>query len=178
MTTNRETEIRERMTRHWLATERSVRACIAGAVSSFADREDLLQQVALTVARRFEEFDEQRSFLAWVLWLTRSRIIDFYRAQGRRSQLLSDELLEQYSQRLVEQHDGNSRRSEALQSCLEQLPDRSRSLIRLKYHDGLKTDQIAQSLKSTPASVRVALFRIREALAACIQRKLAPEAVE
>ncbi|MGV2339189.1 MAG UNVERIFIED_CONTAM: sigma-70 family RNA polymerase sigma factor [Planctomycetaceae bacterium] len=113
-----------------------------------------------------------------MLWLTRSRIIDFYRARGRRSQLLSDELLEQYSQRLVEQHDGNSRRSEALQSCLEQLPDRSRSLIRLKYHDGLKTDQIAQSLKSTPASVRVALFRIREALAACIQRKLAPEAVE
>ncbi|MGV2339190.1 MAG UNVERIFIED_CONTAM: hypothetical protein LVR18_35985 [Planctomycetaceae bacterium] len=53
MTTNRETEIRERMTRHWLATERSVRACIAGAVSSFADREDLLQQVALTVAASF-----------------------------------------------------------------------------------------------------------------------------
>ncbi|MFM7039244.1 MAG: sigma-70 family RNA polymerase sigma factor [Planctomycetaceae bacterium] len=178
MTTNRETEIRERMTRHWLATERAVRACIAGSVSSLADREDLLQQVALTVARRFEEFDEQRSFLAWVLWLTKSRIIDFYRAQGRRSQLLSDELLEQYSERLVQRQHENSRRSEALETCLAQLPDRSRTLIRLKYHDGLRTEQIAEALKSTPASIRVALFRIRETLAACIQRKLAPEAME
>ncbi|MEY3172901.1 MAG: polymerase sigma factor SigD [Planctomycetota bacterium] len=178
MSTNRETEIRERMTRHWLAAERSVRAYIAGAVSSFADREDLLQQVALTVARRFEEFDEQRSFLAWVLWLTRSRITDFYRARGKHSQLLSGELLEQYAERLVQRHAGSSRRSEALQTCLEQLSERSRTLLQLKYHDGLKTEQIAAALKSTPASVRVTLYRVRETLAACIQRKLAPEAVE
>ena len=178
MSTNRETEVRERMTRHWLATERTVRAYIAGAVSSFADREDLLQQVALTVARRFDEFDEQRPFLPWVLWLARSRITDFYRAKGKRSQLLNHELLEQYAQRLVDRHDGSSRRSEALQTCLEQLPERSRTLIRLKYHDGLTTEQIAAAVMSTPASVRVALFRVREVLAGCIQRKLAPEATE
>jgi hypothetical protein len=51
MKTDRESEIRERMTRHWLASENAIRPYIAGAVNSLTDREDLLQQVALTMAR-------------------------------------------------------------------------------------------------------------------------------
>lgn len=178
MNADRESEIRERMTRHWLAAEPAIRAYIAGAVSLFADREDLLQQVAFTVARRFEEFDEGRPFLAWALWLAKSRIIDFYRSQGRRSQFLSDALLEKYAEALVERQEVIPARREALEHCLEKLPDRSRRLIRLKYQDGLKIDKIAEAIRSTPASVRVTLFRIRDVLADCIQRSLASEAAE
>ncbi len=175
MSDQRETETRERMTRHWLAAEHAVRAYIAGAVGVFADREDVLQQVALTVARRFDEYDEDRPFLAWALWIAKSRIIDHYRARGRRPQPLSEELLERYAEAMVRREETVSRRREALDDCLESLPERSRSLVRLRYHEGLKVDQIAASIRSTPASVRVTLFRIREALADCIDRKLAPD---
>jgi DNA-directed RNA polymerase specialized sigma24 family protein len=48
----------------------------------------------------------------------------------------------------------------------------------MKYHDALKIDQIAEAVRSTPASVRVTLFRIRDALADCIKRRLASEAIE
>lgn len=173
-----ESERRERMTRHWLVSEHAIRAYIAGAVSSFQDREDLLQQVALTVARRFEEFDENRPFLAWALWLARSRIIDFYRSRGRHPQFLSDAVLEGYADALVDRQNLVHPQREALDHCMEKLPERSRSLIRLKYHDGLKIDQIAETIRSTPASVRVTLFRIRDALADCIQRRLASEALK
>lgn len=76
MNADRESEIREQMTRHWLASENAIRAYIAGAVNSFTDREDLLQQVALTMARRFEEFDEGRPFLAWALCVRNDRPVD------------------------------------------------------------------------------------------------------
>jgi RNA polymerase sigma-70 factor (ECF subfamily) len=175
---DQELETRERMTRHWLAAECAIRAYIAGAIKSFSDREDLLQQVALTVARRFEEYDESRPFLAWALWLARSRIVDFYRSQGRRPQFLSEQLLEEYAENLVQRQGMVLLRREALEHCLEKLPDRSRRLIRLKYHEGLKVDQIAEAIQSTSASVRVTLFRIRETLAECIQRRLAREGVE
>jgi RNA polymerase sigma-70 factor (ECF subfamily) len=178
MDNERESERRERMTRHWLAAEPAIRAYIAGAVRSFPDREDLVQQVALTVARRFEEFDEDRPFLAWAFWLAKSRIIDFYRSQGNRPQFLSDELLERYAEMLLQRQASIPPRGEALEHCLEQLSERSRSLIRLKYHEGLKIDQIADFVRSTPSAVRVALFRIREALAECIQRRLAGEGAE
>ena len=178
MNTDRESEIREQMTRHWLASENAIRAYIAGAVNSFTDREDLLQQVALTMARRFEEFDEGRPFLAWALWLAKSRIIDFYRSQGQQPQFLDDNLLDKYAEALAERQQAVPAQREALEHCLEELPDRSRALVRMKYHDALKIDQIAEAVRSTPASVRVTLFRIRDALADCIKRRLASEAIE
>lgn len=172
-----ESERRERMTRYWLASEHAIRAYIAGAVRTFQDREDLLQQVALTVARRFEEFDEGRPFLAWALWLAKSRIIDFYRSRERQAQFLSEALLEKYAEALMEREQAIPARREALEHCMERLPDCSRALIHMKYHDGLRIDQIAESIRSTPASVRVTLFRIRDALADCIERRLASEAL-
>jgi RNA polymerase sigma-70 factor (ECF subfamily) len=178
MNSDRESEIREQMTRHWLSSENSIRAYIAGAVGSFTDREDLLQQVALTVARRYQEFDESRPFLAWALWLAKSRIIDFYRSRGRQPRFLDDNLLDKYAESLVERQQAIAARREALEHCLEKLPDRSRVLVHMKYHDGLKTDQIAEAIRSTPASVRVTLFRIRDVLADCIERRLASEAIE
>jgi RNA polymerase sigma-70 factor (ECF subfamily) len=178
MNTHRESEIRERMTRHWLASEHAIRAYVAGAINSFADREDLLQQIALTVARRFEEYDEKRPFLAWALWLAKSRIIDFYRSRGRQPHFLSDDFLEKYAEVLVERQETIPVRREALEHCLEQLPDRSRSLVRLRYYDGLKIEQIADAIRSTPASVRVSMHRIRDVLAECIKRKLASEGLE
>jgi RNA polymerase sigma-70 factor (ECF subfamily) len=69
-----------------------------------------------------------------------------------------------------------SPRREALEQCLDGLPQRSRVLVQHRYHDGLRIDQIAAAVRLTPGSVRVSLFRIREALAACIERRLAGEA--
>ena len=178
MKTDRESEIRERMTRHWLASENAIRPYIAGAVNSLTDREDLLQQVALTMARRYEEFDEGRPFLAWALWLAKSRIIDFYRSQGRQPQFSDDNLLDKYAEALAERQHAVPVQREALEDCLEVLPDRSRALVRMRYHDGLKIDQIAEAIRSTPATVRVALFRIRDAMADCIKRRHASEAIE
>jgi DNA-directed RNA polymerase specialized sigma24 family protein len=46
----------------------------------------------------------------------------------------------------------------------------------MRYHQSLGIEKIAEAIRSTPVSVRVTLFRIREALADCIQRRLAGEA--
>ena len=172
MSNEKEKDIRERMTRHWLSAEPAVRAFVTAAIGSLADREDVLQQVALTVARRFDEFDEDRSFVAWALWLAKSRIIDFYRAQGRQQFVLGDDDLDLLAETLVQRQDEISLRRQALSHCLEKLPERSRKLIQLKYY------QIAALIKSTPASVRVTLFRIRDALADCIRRRVAMEGSE
>lgn len=178
MGTEKEIEIREKMTRLWLSSETAVRAFVAAAVGKVADREDVVQQTALTVARRFEEYDDSRPFLAWVLWLAKSRVIDYYRSRTKLPQPLSDQLLDSLATRLVDRATQVTPRAEALEHCLEQLPSRSRQLIRSKYQEGRRIEQIAQSIRSTPASVRVTLFRIRESLAECIERRLAMEGQE
>ena len=93
-------DIRERLSRLWMQAEPSVNAYVFAAVQRFQDAEDVVQQVALTAARRFEEYDGSRPFVAWVLWLAKSKIIDHYRVQGRQKLLFSEALLDQTAARM------------------------------------------------------------------------------
>ena len=167
-----EAETRERLTRLWLEAEPAVRAFVFAAISSFSDAEDVVQKVALTVARRFHEYDTGRSFEAWVIWLAKSRVIDHYRVAGREKLVFSESLLDQLGHSLVTRQTAKSDRAAALEQCIEKLPEKSRQLLELRYEDGASAEEMAASLKSSAGSVRVMLHRIRNLLADCIQKEM------
>lgn len=121
MDPNQAGEIRERLSRLWMQAEPAVNAYVFAAVHRFQDAEDVVQQVVLAAARRFEEYDASRSFVGWVLWLAKSKIVDHYRAQGRRKVVFSETLLDQMAARLVERqaadHAGAAASRSASTSC-------------------------------------------------------------
>lgn len=169
---------REEFTRLWLASEASVSTYVFASIAEFHDAEDVVQQIALNAASRFDDFDQERPFLGWILWIAKSRILNFYRQQGRRKVHFSDEVLQQLADAIStrEATIGNRRR-EALELCLERLPDRSRQLLDLRYIQELSTKKIAAAVELTGGSVRVTLTRIRTALGDCIQHRLSTEEV-
>jgi RNA polymerase sigma-70 factor (ECF subfamily) len=169
-------EIRERLSRLWMQAEPAVNAYVFAAVQRFQDAEDVVQQVALAAARRFDEYDGTRPFVAWVLWLAKSKIIDFYRKQGRHRIVFSETLLDQTAARLVERQTADHAGAAALEKCLDKLPPKSRRLLDLRYVEDASMEAIAQSIESTAGSVRVMLFRIRNLLADCVKAELAEEA--
>lgn len=175
MNAEQATQARERLTRLWMEAEPSVQAYVAAAVRGFQDAEDVVQQVALTAARRFDEYDATRPFVGWVLWLAKSRIIEHYRAQGRRDAVFSEPLLDRLADALIERQAAITARAVALERCLEKLPAKSRRLVELRYADGESMDTIARTIDSTAGSVRVMLFRIRDLLAECVRAELAEE---
>ncbi len=61
MNQQHEIETREHLARLWNQAESAVQAYVFSAVSGFQDAEDVVQQVAMTVARRFNEYDESRT---------------------------------------------------------------------------------------------------------------------
>ena len=79
----RETESRQQFTQLWLQAEPSVSAYVFATISGFHDAEDVVQQIAQELARRFEQYDPNRPFLGWALWIAKSRVIDFYRRRKR-----------------------------------------------------------------------------------------------
>jgi RNA polymerase sigma-70 factor (ECF subfamily) len=170
-----ELDTRERLTRLWLAAEPTVSAYVFAAVRAVHDAEDVVQQVALTVARRFEEYDGTRPFVAWALWLAKSRIADHYRKQGRARLVFSETMLDQLAEALSQLQPQRGARHEALERCLEKLPEKSRQLLERRYEDGSSMEVVAETLNSTAASVRVMLFRIRNLLSECIETELARE---
>ena len=88
---------------------------------------------------------------------------------------MSEGTLDQIAQRLVQTQKEAAPKLRALEACLEKLSKRSRSLIELKYNDSMPIEKIAAVINSTPGAVRVTLFRIRNLLADCIERRLTNE---
>ncbi|MEK6237055.1 MAG: sigma-70 family RNA polymerase sigma factor [Planctomycetales bacterium] len=166
---------RQEFTQAWLKAEPSVSAYVFAAISGFHDAEDVVQQIAQEAAGRFDQYDSNRPFVGWVLWLAKSRVIDFYR-KGKRDRLIfSDELLDRLGQAFAQRAGQRCDRREALEHCLEDLPERSRRLIDLRYVEDLSAARVAAAVDSTAGSVRVLLGRVRNALAECIQRRVALE---
>lgn len=167
-----EIDARERLTRLWLEAEPSVQAFVFAAVNGVHDAEDVVQLVALTVARRFDEYDGTRPFIAWALWLAKSRIADHYRKQGRERLVFSDALMDQLAEALVHQQPERTARHEALEHCLDKLPVKSRQLLALRYEDDAPMERLAEAIESSAGAVRVMLFRIRNLLADCVNNEL------
>jgi RNA polymerase sigma-70 factor (ECF subfamily) len=166
---------RQEFTQHWLAVEPSVSAYVFAAISGFHDAEDVVQQVAQDVARRFDQYDSERPFLGWALWIAKSRVIDFYRKRKRDHLVFSDGLLQRLGEVISEQAAERCDQREALEHCLDGLPERSRHLLDLRYVDDLYAVDIAQKVDLTVGSVRVLLTRIRKTLSDCVQRRIAME---
>lgn len=170
-----ENQKREEFTHHWLEVEPSVSAYVFASISGFHDAEDVVQRIAQELARRFDEYDSSRPFVGWALWIAKSRVIDFYRAQDRARVVFSDELLAQLADTIAKQADGRSNRREVLEACLEELPPKSRRLLDLRYVEELSAAEMAQETGTTSGSVRVLLSRVRTVLAGCIERRIAME---
>ena len=63
-----------------------------------------------------------------------------------------------------------------LLDCIDELPLKSRDLVRLRYFSEHGPGEIAEMLGRSVAGVNAALVKIREALRDCVGRKLASEA--
>lgn len=170
-----ENQKREEFTQYWLKAEPSISAYIFASISSFHDAEDVVQRIAQELARRFNEYDSTQPFIGWALWIAKSRVIDFYRAEGRSQVVFSDHLLSQLADTIANRSDQRSQRREALEACLDELPQNSRQLLDLRYVDELSATEMAEKTDSTSGSVRVLLSRIRTVLANCIDRRITME---
>ena len=56
----------------------------------------------------------------------------------------------------------------ALRDCLEQLPGKSRELVRLRYYEGWDVTVLADKFEMKSATVRQTLLRIRRKLYVCV----------
>lgn len=64
---------------------------------------------------------------------------------------------------------------EAVEACLEGAGGKTRSVLGMRYRDGMRGTEIARRTKSTATEVHKALFRARSTLARCVEGRLAAE---
>lgn len=158
----------------WVRHQPRVAGFIAAAVPDFHAAEDLLQEVAVDVAKKFATFDRSRPFAPWVLGIARNSIASYYRRGGGSKLVFSDELLRQMAT-AIEQAEPEliEDRKEALHHCIRSLKGDSRQIIEQRYLLSNSMAEIANHLKITASAASVRLHRARKLLADCIDRRLA-----
>jgi RNA polymerase sigma-70 factor (ECF subfamily) len=152
--------------------ELEIRAFIASLVRSSYDCDDIFQDVALTLWKEFPRYDRSRSFGAWARGIASMKLMQRWDKLKRRPVVLSPEAIQAVASAFDRSEAGASRQAEALEHCLDQLPEKSRHLLELRYERSLKVEQIAAELEATLDAIYQSLSRIRARLQDCVNRRL------
>jgi RNA polymerase sigma-70 factor (ECF subfamily) len=177
----------EAFLRLFLTHQGDIRAFVGSMLRASAARDDVVQETALVLWRKFDSFDASRSFGAWARGIAANLVRQRLEREGRQAQLLPPEVLPAivaaYDRTEYAAANGAGHaaigadsplesRRDALELCLKELPDKSRALLAMRYEEGLSSAKAADRIGSTVDAVHKALSRIRLKLEACIERRL------
>ncbi len=160
----------------FLANQRRIYGLIASLVPHAADADDLLQETAASLWRKFDEFEQGTDFAAWALRFARFTVLKFYERQRTRGVVVFDDaLVRTLCDEAAAARTEVDARHEALRRCVARLPEKSRLLVELRYEPGATALAVAQRLGQSVPALYKALNRIHHALLKCIEERLAAE---
>lgn len=161
--------------------QQRIRSLVATYVPQCDEADDLAQEVFLAAYRRLATFRGEAPFGAWLSGMARMQVLRHLRATGRRNHQahsssvlgLLDDLEAEKLNNAPDAMAVRERELSALRECVESLPTDRAHLVRRYYFGGGRLSDIASDLGRNESATKVALFRIRQALRLCIERRLA-----
>ena len=158
--------------------ERDLRAFIGAVVRDVHAREDLFQEVSRTLWERFEDYDLDRSFGSWARGVAAKKMLEARRRRARFPLVFPPETIAALADAFDATDDGVPLHESALRLCLEELPERSRAILTMRYDRRESCGHIARATGSTLKAIHQTLRRLRQALHACIERRMARDELE
>lgn len=120
-----------------------------------------MQEVFLAACHSIGEYRAASSLKAWLLGIARHKVEDYYRAKVRDADL--DEVDGNLSAPVtVDSALDGQRRQEKVLLIMDRLPERYRLLLKWKYWDQKRTEDIAAVLDRTPKAIERMLARARQ----------------
>lgn len=150
-----------------------IRALVASLVRNIQDRDDLFQEIVLTLWDKFEEYDRARSFGAWARGVAVNKVLQYRNRSGSMPTPFSPEAIAAIAEAFQRTQPARSETAlDALEKCTEPLPEQTRRLLALRYAEWWPVAKIAEQAGTTPAAMSKTLARLRARLHDCIQSRL------
>ena len=163
-------------TRHWMLAQPVVISMLIARMGDRTAVDDVAQEVAIAAFAQWDSYDSRRSFTSWVLGIAQHKAVDWLRRFGPKRMVIQDtEALETLMQVAAEMEREFHDRELALHGCLDVLEGRMRDIVRYHYVEARPVSEIAGLMQVSVANVKVLLYRVREALRACVEKRLAAE---
>lgn len=162
----------ERFMRLFLAHEQSIMRTVLVYIPHEADACDVVQETAVALWKRFQEYDASRPFVNWACGFARLEVRRF-RKRARVRVMLSEEAIAA----LISSDDRSAAedgyRERFLTDCRKRLPDYQRRVLDGYYLEDQSVETLAQEHQRSVDAIYKLLQRIRRGLLDCIQRKFA-----
>jgi RNA polymerase sigma-70 factor (ECF subfamily) len=166
----------ESFMRLWVGHQSRVYAYIRALVLSRADAEDILQEVAVVLWRKFDQFEPGTRFDQWAYRVARNQVL-YYRQKRQRDRLVfGQDLLDRIADEMAAAHPAREGYLDALESCLDGLGADDRELVRRRHDPGATNRSLSQALGRSESAISRALSRIYLALLQCVRGNMASEA--
>ena len=153
-----------------------LRAFIASFCPDRSEVDEVAQRTFIWAYEHLGEYEVGTRFYSWLKAIARNMLLA--ELEARRRQVSNQRRYLAHLQVTACREDlaADDRRSEAveaLQKCLEMLPAAARLMIRRRYEQPVPIAAIARDMNRSPGGVKVALFRVRQALRKCVEGRLA-----
>jgi RNA polymerase sigma-70 factor (ECF subfamily) len=136
--------------------------------------DEVVQQTFIRAWDQIRDYDPSKDFGTWLRTICRFMILAELKRAGRERHNqsgylghLRGRLLEEAAVRGEAGPDEDLLRR--LKSCLGKLQDRSRDLVRQRYEELLRVEEIARRTGQSAAWVATTLFRVRDTLRKCLE---------
>lgn len=159
----------EQFLRLFLSSERELFRYVAALVPNISDAEEIVQQAAVLLWSKFDQYDPQQPFTPWACRFALNVAKQWLASRQRWQSVLEKGLAEQLLQRREELRSQFDSRLRHLDACLQKLPPDHRAMLESYYFHRHSVDVIATESRRSVDAIYKLLQRIRIILRQCIE---------
>lgn len=156
--------------------ERHLRAFVRSMGLDWFAVDDVVQTVSLVMWRKWDQFDPDTDFMQWARVIARFEVLKFRRSMSRDRHVFRDDVMDLLadSSEELQAESSPEKYRDALQRCLNSLPEKSGRLIRAAYEEDRTIREVAEEVGQSATAFYKTLDRIREKLRVCVRHRLQP----
>lgn len=152
--------------------EADVRRFVRSLLPNWTDADEVVQQTAIVMWRKFDQYDPETHFMKWACVIARFEALAYRRKMARDRLVFREDILELMADEGGEEIDQRDAEHTALESCMKDLPEKSRHMLTLAYTQGVKVKELAEAAGSSAEAFYMRLNRLRRQLMTCVESKL------
>ncbi len=153
----------------FLSSERELFRYVAALVPSVPEAEEIVQQTAIALWNKFDQYDARQPFTPWACRFALNIVKQWVARRQKWQSLLAEGLAEQLASRREELRPQFESRLTHLNACLEKLPVEQRGIVQGYYFQRQSVEAIAAEAKRSVEAIYKVLQRVRAMLRECIE---------
>jgi len=147
-----------------------IHSFILTMVPNKTDAEDILQNTFMYMWEHFGDFNPETRFLSWAFTIAKFQVLTYRKTMKRSKIHLSETALDLIAVESVKLSTQMDEMYEALQKCLEKLPEKEVDFLKKRFMHGGSIRKIANDIGASLNVVYKRLSRIKGMLLNCIRQ--------